>query len=283
MASTTTTTTTTTTRPPNDGDNEQIELIPPTTTTTGERLEPACLLHTADLTTLTENSAQNATKWLKADTAERVKPTPRLATTIDGVQFDCFDDDDACRDFCKFDVLDSLELLLLKQSGVPVCLPADSTTTTTTSTSTSSISTSSRTPGPGLVLQNGVSFKTASDNRRSLDLDDQRVDTVNSDHTHHYHQKRKNDTPKTARKKAAADDPMAVVRRSRRRQGQLAVPYRDQFTYSLDFLDDKNFGKQWLNRKKKKEKHYDIEVEEQEQVRPVVIVVVMVVTFFCLC
>ncbi len=54
---------------------------------------------------------------------------------------------------------------------------------------------------------------------------------------------------------------MAVMRQSRRKQGQLAFPYQDQFTYSLDFLDDKNFGKQWnLN---KKEKHYDIEVEKE--------------------
>lgn len=154
--------------------------------------------------------------------------------TINGFQFDCFDDDGNCKDFCKFDVLDLLELLMLEQSGVAVYLPSDIAITTTTSSTFSFFIA----PGPG-PLQNRAS--TASDNFSHLN--DQQM-PVNNDHTTHPHQNKKNDTSKTSTKKTTTDDPMAVMRQSRRKQGQLAFPYQDQFTYSLDFLDDKNFGKQ---------------------------------------
>lgn len=179
----------TTTRPPSNGNNKQIELI--TTTTTGERLKLECFLHTTGLSTLTSNSFQSTTKCLKADTTEQVKPTLTLAMTINGFQFDCFDDDGNCKDFCKFDVLDLLELLMLEQSGVAVYLPSDIAITTTTSSTFSFFIA----PGPG-PLKNRVS--TASDN--CSHLNDQQM-PVNNDHTTHHHRNKKNDTSKTSTKK----------------------------------------------------------------------------------
>lgn len=198
---------------PANGGGDKFERTP-IMTTTGEHLELACVLHTADLELLTPESLRSTARLLKAQTAKLSsgRPTPALLKTLDGYEFACFDDEADCEAYCKFDVLENLELLLERGDA-------------------EAASSSSKTPG---APRNRAS---TGDNHH---LNEQQQSSADGDQHH-----QSNDT--TSSTTAAADDPMTAVRRNRRKQNQAAVPYSEQFTYSMEFLDDEHFGERYPN------------------------------------